>query len=134
MASAKSGNRINSVAPADPDETYEADTPDPVAVSEFKAEQIEKGKGKYGETPAKPFKPSDDDNDDDEVETSWIEIELVDEDDNPVPGEKYEIELPDGSVASGTLDGEGFARVEGFEPGQCKISFPEYDKNDWDKA
>lgn len=134
MASAKSGKKVNSVAPSDPDETYDADIPDPVAVSEFKAEQIEKQQGKYGEQKAKPYKPSDDDNDDDEKETSWIEIELVDEEDNPVPGEKYEIELPDGSVASGTLDGDGFARVEGFEPGQCKVCFPNLDEEAWENA
>ena len=45
-----------------------------------------------------------------------------------------EIELPDGSVASGSLDPKGFARIEGIEPGQCKISFPDLDKDAWEKA
>ncbi len=41
---------------------------------------------------------------------SWIEIELVDEEGNPVPGEKYKVILPDGqTVAEGTLDEKGFA-------------------------
>ncbi len=65
---------------------------------------------------------------------SWIEIELVDEDGAPVPGERYRIELPDGSVAQGTLDAKGVARVEGIEPGNCKITFPNLDKDAWEKA
>ncbi len=66
---------------------------------------------------------------------SWIEIELVDEEDNPVPGEKYKVILPDGkTVAEGTLDEKGFARVEGIDPGTCKITFPNLDKDAWEKA
>ena len=64
---------------------------------------------------------------------SWIEIELVDEEDKPVPGEAYRITVPDGSVAEGTLDEKGFARVEGFEKGNCKVSFPNLDKESWHK-
>ncbi len=66
---------------------------------------------------------------------SWIEIELVDEENNPVPGEKYKVILPDGkTVAEGTLDEKGFARVEGIDPGSCKITFPNLDKDAWEKA
>jgi len=39
---------------------------------------------------------------------SWIEIELVDEDGKPVPGEAYRITLPDGTtIDEGTLDDKG---------------------------
>ena len=66
---------------------------------------------------------------------SWIEIELVDEDDNPIPGERYKVTLPDGrTVAEGTLDENGFARVDGIDPGTCKITFPRLDKDAWKKA
>ncbi len=65
---------------------------------------------------------------------SWVEIELNDEDGNPVPGEKYLVTLPDGStVASGTLDEKGKARVENIDPGSCKITFPDLDKDRWKK-
>ena len=65
---------------------------------------------------------------------SWIEIELVDEDNNPIPGERYKITLPDGkTIATGTLDQNGFARVEGIDPGTCKITFPRLDKEAWEK-
>jgi len=70
-----------------------------------------------------------------EEKKSWIEIELVDEEDNPVPGERYKVTLPDGkTVAEGTLDEKGFARVEGIDPGTCKITFPNLDKDAWEKA
>jgi hypothetical protein len=66
---------------------------------------------------------------------SWIEIELVDEDKNPIPGERYKVTLPDGkTVAEGTLDENGFARVDGIDPGSCKITFPKLDKEAWEKA
>jgi hypothetical protein len=66
---------------------------------------------------------------------SWIEIEMVDEDNNPVPGEKYRIILTDNKTfAEGTLDEKGFARVEGIEPGSCKVTFPKLDKDAWEKV
>jgi type VI secretion system secreted protein VgrG len=70
----------------------------------------------------------------DESKKSWIEIELVDEDGNPVPGETYCVTTPDGAVAQGSLDENGFARIEGMDPGTCKITFPALDKDAWEKA
>jgi hypothetical protein len=130
---AKSGKAGKAVAPADPDIPEDADVADPAEVAEAKAEQIEKESGKYGTTPAKPFKkPASEE--EAEEKTAWIEIELVDEEDEPVPSEKYDIKLPDGSVAKGTLDGNGFARIEGIDPGTCEITFPNLDKDAWEKA
>jgi type VI secretion system secreted protein VgrG len=65
---------------------------------------------------------------------SWIEIELVDEEGQPVPSEKYLIELSDGTKKEGMLDSEGHARVDGIDPGTCKVSFPNRDAKDWKKA
>ncbi len=68
----------------------------------------------------------------DPTKKSWIEIKLVDEEKRPVPGEPYEIILPDGgTIASGTLDHLGFARVDGIDSGTCKVTFPELDKDAW---
>jgi type VI secretion system secreted protein VgrG len=62
----------------------------------------------------------------------WIEIELVDDRDAPIPGEPYRITLPDGTVvAAGVLDEKGFARVDGLDPGTCTVSFPRLDKDTW---
>ena len=61
-------------------------------------------------------------------EEHWLEIELVDDDGNPVPNEAYTVELPDGSTVSGRLDDMGQARLEGIDPGTAKVSFPNLDK------
>jgi len=64
--------------------------------------------------------------------TSWIAIELVGEDGNPIPGEPYRITLADGTtVADGTLDEKGRARVNHIDPGNCKVTFPNRDKTVW---
>jgi hypothetical protein len=67
---------------------------------------------------------------------TWIGIELMDDSDppKPVPFKKYRIELPDQSIREGMLDGNGQARVVGFDPGSCKVSFPQLHGPDWDKA
>ena len=132
MPSPKSGSTGSIVAPAEPNKAADADSADPGDVAEVKAEQIEKKEGKYGSTPVQPYKaPTEEEA---EKKTSWIEIELVDEEDQPVPGEKYEIILPDERVAKGTTDQNGLARIEGIDPGTCKITFPKLDKDAWKKA
>ncbi len=72
--------------------------------------------------------------DEDEEEKSWVEIELVDEDGKPVPGERYRVETPDGKIAEGTLDEKGIARINRVKPGNCKVTFPKLDKDAWEKA
>lgn len=63
----------------------------------------------------------------------WIEIELIGEDDQPVPWERYEVTLPDGTIASGFLDRTGKARVEQVAAaGNCQVTFPDLDAAAWD--
>jgi type VI secretion system secreted protein VgrG len=62
----------------------------------------------------------------------WIEIELQDEAGLPVTGEPFRITLPDGStVADGTTDDKGCARVENIDPGACTVTFPNLDQEAW---
>jgi translation initiation factor IF-1 len=66
------------------------------------------------------------------VETTFLEISLADPEGKPLPGERYRITLPDGSVREGLLDGKGRARVGGLPKGQqVKVTFPEYDADSW---
>lgn len=64
-------------------------------------------------------------------EDHWIEIELVDEAGDPVADVAYVITAPDGTEHAGRTDGEGTARVSEIASGQCKIRFPELDKDAW---
>jgi type VI secretion system secreted protein VgrG len=60
----------------------------------------------------------------------FIAIELLDDENQPVAGEPYEVVLPDGStVASGTTDENGKARVGNIDPGQCTVRFPRIDQS-----
>lgn len=128
MPSPKSGKAGNAVAPTEPGDALEADDADPGKTAETKTQQQAAGEGKYGASAAKPHKK-------DPTKTSWIEIVLIDEADQPVPGEAYRITLPDGeTVAEGTLDGRGFARVDGIDPGTCQITFPRLDAEAWEPA
>lgn len=70
----------------------------------------------------------------DPTKTSWIKLKLVDEAGNPVPGEAYKVVTSDGRTASGTLDEKGEAEVKGIEPGNCKVTFPNLDKDAWEDA
>ncbi len=124
----KSGEAGKAIAPAKPTVAIEADNADPGEIAELKSQQMQRKEGKYGSEEVKPHKEDDED-------THWIEIELVGEDDEPIPSEKYEITLPDGSVSSGTLDQNGFARVDGIrDAGSCDITFPDLDKDAWEPA
>jgi hypothetical protein len=62
---------------------------------------------------------------------TWIEIELVGEDDKPIPGVPYRILLVDGSTVEGALDETGSARVDDIDPGTCVVTFPELDEEAW---
>lgn len=147
----KSGKAGNPVPPATPEKVEDADIADPGKVAEIKAEQRQTKSGKYGSEQVKPFKPPQagaiaagpkaggatageqaaEQLKEEEKQQSWIEIELLDDRNEPIPGEKYRITVPDGRVAEGTLDENGWARVEGFEPSECKVSFPNLDKDTW---
>ncbi len=128
MASPKTGKAVKAVEPTDPKAPEEAAVADPGEMNKIKEAQKAAGSGRHsGEQKSKPAKKNDE-------EQSWIEIELVDEADEPVPGEKYKVTLSDDTVDEGTLDEKGFVRIEGIPSGNCKITFPNLDKDAWEKA
>ncbi len=67
-------------------------------------------------------------------EKTWIEIQLVDQEGNPVPNERYRLKITDGSVREGRLDAKGTVRVSGLEPGNCTVWFPNIDAKEWKRA
>ncbi len=58
---------------------------------------------------------------------TWIEIQLTDMEGNPMAGERYWIQLPDGSVRQGALNEQGLAYFGDLDPGECEIRWPEMD-------
>lgn len=62
---------------------------------------------------------------------SWIEVQLVGEDDAPIPNEAYAITLPGGTIVEGTLDEQGTVRIDGIPAGTCLVSFPKLDRDAW---
>ena len=141
MPSAKSGTACTLISPVAPAAAQEADTADPGEMSAIKADQRQTQTGKYGTTPVQAYKPasaSSDSSSDSPDGTptdspkQWVEIQMLDEENNPVAGEPYQITLPDGTVDSGTTDGSGVARVEGIDPGSCQITFPNRDQDAWE--
>jgi hypothetical protein len=62
---------------------------------------------------------------------SWIEIQLIGEDDKPIPNIEYNLMLPGGTLRSGKLDDNGCTRVDNLPPGQCQVSFPSLDQEAW---
>lgn len=69
-----------------------------------------------------------------ETRKTWIGIELIDDDGQPVASERYVITLPDGVRKQGTLDAQGRALIDQIDPGTCQVSFPDLDAREWRRA
>jgi len=118
------------VPPLDPDEAEIADNADPGSKAPTYKNQRANIPHPKIPTYTKPsHKPKSQKNKD---KKSWIEINLVDDEGEPVAGERYRVTLPDGStIAEGTTDEKGFARVNNIDPGTCKVTFPNIDGRAW---
>ena len=64
------------------------------------------------------------------MESSWIEIEFVDEQGEPVDV-AYRVELSDGTVVDGEAGQEGTMSKTDIKPGTCKLTLPKLDKLRW---
>jgi len=54
----------------------------------------------------------------------WIELELLDENNDPLADEEYEIRFSTGEVRRGRLDSNGQARIEGIPTASHRVHFP----------
>jgi hypothetical protein len=118
----------STVKPTKPTAAAEAGTSEGGEVETFSATARQRKTRTYGSQPIKTHTA------DDETKTHWIEIELVDDIGQPVPGETVEITCPDETVAYGTTDRDGKFKVEGIDQGNCGICFPNLDKDAWEPA
>jgi len=57
----------------------------------------------------------------------WIEVQLLDSEDQPVPREPYWMQLPDRAVREGKLNDQGSVRFDGIPCGVCLVRFPRFD-------
>ena len=62
---------------------------------------------------------------------TWIAIELIGEDDQPIPGVAFTVTLPGGTVKEGKLDDKGSVAFMEVPPGTCTVAFPELDQEAW---
>jgi type VI secretion system secreted protein VgrG len=128
---AGSGPGASPVPPTAPKKAEIADNANPGSLSEsYKTQRAALSPVEQASLSAPWHNPKSDEN---KEKKSWIEIVLEDEAGKPVPGEAYRITLPDGTtLAEGTLDEKGFARVDNIDPGTCKVTFPNLDKEAWE--
>jgi hypothetical protein len=54
----------------------------------------------------------------------WIQIELIDNEGNPIPNEDYILYLADGSERRGKLNSDGLYRENNIPPGTYIVTFP----------
>ncbi len=55
---------------------------------------------------------------------TWVKVQLVDDQGKALPGVPYRIELADGSIREGKLNGQGIVVLDEIEGAVCKVSFP----------
>ena len=65
---------------------------------------------------------------------TWVEFIVVDKEGEPVPGVRYRVKLPDGTMQEGVLDAYGQANFYEIDPGTCKITFPDLDQDAVEEA
>lgn len=65
---------------------------------------------------------------------SIIKIQLIGEDNEAIPNEKYAVKVLGGTAFEGTLDAQGMATITNIPFGVCSVSFPDLDKDAWTPA
>ena len=119
------------VSPQSPKAAVEADKADPGESDEFKKTLLAK-KSSSNNSLASDAPTHNSESEENKEKTHFIEIEFTNEAGEPLAGEVYQITLPDGvTLATGTTDEKGKARISGIDAGSCKITFPNLDAEAW---
>ncbi len=67
------------------------------------------------------------------VATDSLEFELVDEDEEGVADQGWELKLADEKRQTGKTDADGHVRIENLKPGEVELTFPDLDGGSWKK-
>jgi type VI secretion system secreted protein VgrG len=59
---------------------------------------------------------------------TWVELEVAYADGAPMALEYYRVDAPGGVTREGWTDEKGKLRLEGLDPGDCKITFPDIEE------
>ena len=70
----------------------------------------------------------------DPTKTAWIEVRMVDEQGGPVASQRVRLTAPDGAVREGFTNADGLLRIDGIDPGECEVSFPDLDRDAYSPA
>jgi uncharacterized Zn-binding protein involved in type VI secretion len=66
--------------------------------------------------------------------TTWVEVEVVDNDGKPMPYQKVRVTDSGGTARIAYSDPKGIARVDGMAKGDCKITLADLDRSSWEAA
>lgn len=64
--------------------------------------------------------------------TGFVEVSIKTDAGKPMGG-GYKAELPDGSLRTGTIGGDGFLDIKGLDPGSVKFALTDLDGSSWDQ-
>jgi hypothetical protein len=81
-----------------------------------------------------PEQAKEEDWKDESEPTSWVGLQLEDEEGEPVAGQRVRIKLPDGTVRERVSDDKGRIRLDGIPVGNCQVELPGVDGNEWRAA
>ncbi|WP_242395905.1 hypothetical protein [Anaeromyxobacter oryzisoli] len=94
-----------------------------LALKGGKVKKLGTGSERSGQAEVPPLEPGD---------CFPVDVSLVDDAGEPVPGAAFRVEFSDGTVREGRLGAGGRARVFGPKAGSCKVTFPRHDGAVWE--
>ena len=133
MASAKSLKLLTVQEIVAPEEAQEAAQADPGEVEEVPTRKVHRDPARPETLGVVPIQRTDDQPPEPPPQ-HWIGVKLLDNDGVPFAYERFRLKMSDGSMVDGTLDKNGYCRVEGVEPGSAQVCFPDIDANEWKPA